>query len=334
MGLADGSIDILVGTHAIFQEKVAYKNLGLAVIDEQHRFGVSQRLLLSAKADRPPHLLVMTATPIPRTLTLTQYGEMDVSRIDEMPPGRTPVETRVISEEKLAEVVAGLGRHIASGGQAYWVCPLVEESEKSDAAAAEERSRLLKQRFGDDRVGLVHGRMKGAEKDSVMARFASGELAVLVATTVIEVGVDVPNATLMVVEGAERFGLAQLHQLRGRVGRGEGKSICLLIRGPNLTDVGRARLGLMRETNDGFRIAEEDLRLRGPGEILGTRQSGEEAFRVATPEEVASLAPIAQSDALLLLDRDGGLKGERGQAARICLYLFERDQAVGLIRSG
>jgi ATP-dependent DNA helicase RecG len=334
MGLADGSIDILVGTHAIFQEKVAYKKLGLAVIDEQHRFGVSQRLLLASKAEHPPHLLVMTATPIPRTLTLTQYGEMDVSRIDEMPPGRTPVETRVISEEKLAEVVAGLGRHIASGGQAYWVCPLVEESEKSDAAAAEERSRLLKQRFGDDRVGLVHGRMKGAEKDSVMARFASGELAVLVATTVIEVGVDVPNATLMVVEGAERFGLAQLHQLRGRVGRGEGKSICLLIRGPNLTDVGRARLGLMRETNDGFRIAEEDLRLRGPGEILGTRQSGEEAFRVATPEEVASLAPIAQSDALLLLDRDGGLKGERGQAARICLYLFERDQAVGLIRSG
>jgi ATP-dependent DNA helicase RecG len=334
MGLADGSIDILVGTHAIFQEKVAYKKLGLAVIDEQHRFGVSQRLLLASKAEHPPHLLVMTATPIPRTLTLTQYGEMDVSRIDEMPPGRTPVETRVISEEKLAEVVAGLGRHIASGGQAYWVCPLVEESEKSDAAAAEERSRLLKQRFGDDRVGLVHGRMKGAEKDSVMARFASGELAVLVATTVIEVGVDVPNATLMVVEGAERFGLAQLHQLRGRVGRGEGKSICLLIRGPNLTEVGRARLGLMRETNDGFRIAEEDLRLRGPGEILGTRQSGEEAFRVASPEEVASLAPIAQSDALLLLDRDGGLKGERGQAARICLYLFERDQAVGLIRSG
>jgi ATP-dependent DNA helicase RecG len=334
MGLADGSIDILVGTHAIFQEKVEYRQLGLAVIDEQHRFGVSQRLLLASKAEHPPHLLVMTATPIPRTLTLTQYGEMDVSRIDEMPPGRTPVETRVISEEKLAEVVAGLGRHIASGGQAYWVCPLVEESEKSDAAAAEERSRLLKQRFGDDRVGLVHGRMKGAEKDSVMARFASGELAVLVATTVIEVGVDVPNATLMVVEGAERFGLAQLHQLRGRVGRGEGKSICLLIRGPNLTDVGRARLGLMRETNDGFRIAEEDLRLRGPGEILGTRQSGEEAFRVATPEEVASLAPIAQSDALLLLDRDGGLKGERGQAARICLYLFERDQAVGLIRSG
>jgi len=334
MGLADGSIDILVGTHAIFQEKVAYKNLGLAVIDEQHRFGVSQRLLLSSKAEHPPHLLVMTATPIPRTLTLTQYGEMDVSRIDEMPPGRSPVETRVISEERLAEVVDGLGRHIAGGGQAYWVCPLVEESEKSDAAAAEERARILRQRFGDDKVGLVHGRMKGPDKDAVMSRFASGDLAVLVATTVIEVGVNVPNATLMIVEGAERFGLAQLHQLRGRVGRGEGKSTCLLIRGQTLTEVGRARLALMRETNDGFRIAEEDLRLRGPGEILGTRQSGEEAFRVATTEDVQALAPVAQSDAQLLLDRDGGLSGPRGQAARICLYLFERDQAVGLLRSG
>src|SRR5687768_3725814 len=334
MGLGDGSIDILVGTHAIFQEKVAYKNLGLAVIDEQHRFGVSQRLLLSAKAERPPHLLVMTATPIPRTLTLTQYGEMDVSRIDEMPPGRTPIETRVISEERLTEVVDGLGRHLANGGQAYWVCPLVEESEKSDAAAAEERSRILRMRFGDDKVGLVHGRMKGLEKDAVMARFAANDLAVLVATTVIEVGVDVPNATLMIVEGAERFGLAQLHQLRGRVGRGTGKSICLLVRGPNLSETARARLALMRETNDGFRIAEEDLRLRGPGEILGTKQSGEVGFRVASAEQVAELAPIAQSDAQLLLDRDGGLAGPRGQAARTCLYLFERDQAVGLIRSG
>jgi len=334
MGLAGGSIDILVGTHAIFQEKVAYKKLGLAVIDEQHRFGVSQRLLLSSKAEHPPHLLVMTATPIPRTLTLTQYGEMDVSRIDEMPPGRTPVETRVISDERLVEVIEGLGRHIADGNQAYWVCPLVEESEKSDAAAAEERARVLRQRFGGDKIGLVHGRMKGPEKDAVMSRFASGELAVLVATTVIEVGVDVPNSTLMIVEGADRFGLAQLHQLRGRVGRGTGKSVCLLIRGQTLSEVGRARLALMRETSDGFRIAEEDLRLRGPGEILGTRQSGEEAFRVATPEDVQTLAPIAQSDAMLLLERDGGLAGPRGQAARICLYLFERDQAVGLLRSG
>jgi ATP-dependent DNA helicase RecG len=334
MGLADGSIDILVGTHAIFQEKVAYKNLGLAVVDEQHRFGVSQRMLLTQKAEHPPHFLVMTATPIPRTLTLTQYGEMDVSRIDEMPPGRTPVETRVISEEKLPDVVDGLGRHIAGGGQAYWVCPLVEESEKTDAAAAEERARILKLRFGEDKVGLVHGRMKGPDKDAVMARFAGGELAVLVATTVIEVGVDVPNATLMIVEGAERFGLAQLHQLRGRVGRGSGKSTCLLIRSQNLTDVGRARLSLMRETNDGFRIAEEDLRLRGPGEILGTKQSGEEAFRVANVADVEELAQVAQDDATLLLDRDGGLSSPRGQAARTCLYLFERDQAVALIRSG
>jgi ATP-dependent DNA helicase RecG len=334
MGLADGSIDILVGTHAIFQEKVAYKNLGLAVIDEQHRFGVSQRLLLSSKAESPPHLLVMTATPIPRTLTLTQYGEMDVSRIDEMPPGRTPVETRVISDERLGEVVDGLARHIAAGGQAYWVCPLVEESAKSDAAAAEDRARILRLRFGDDKVGLVHGRMKGPEKDGVMASFASGRLAVLVATTVIEVGVDVPNATLMIVEGAERFGLAQLHQLRGRVGRGEGKSVCLLLRGNQVSETGRARLALMRETNDGFRIAEEDLRLRGPGEILGTRQSGEAGFRVASPEQVADLAPLAQSDAQLLLDRDGGLDGSRGQAARTCLYLFERDAAVGLLRGG
>jgi ATP-dependent DNA helicase RecG len=334
MGLADGSIDILVGTHAIFQEKVAYKQLGLAVIDEQHRFGVSQRLLLASKAEHPPHLLVMTATPIPRTLTLTQYGEMDVSRIDEMPPGRTPVETRVISEERLPEIIDSLARHLAGGGQSYWVCPLVEESEKSDAAAAEERARVLKLRLGEDRVGLVHGRMKGPDKDAVMARFASGDLAVLVATTVIEVGVDVPNATLMVVEGAERFGLAQLHQLRGRVGRGSGKSVCLLVRGQTLTDVARARLALMRETGDGFRLAEEDLRLRGPGEILGTRQSGEESFRAATPEDVMTLAPVAQNDARLLLDRDGGLSSPRGRAARTCLYLFERDQAVGLLRSG
>lgn len=334
MGLADGSINILVGTHAIFQQHVGYKRLGLIVIDEQHRFGVSQRLLLSEKAEHPPHLLAMTATPIPRTLTLTHYGEMDVSRIDEMPPGRTPIETLVISEGKLVDVVEGLGRHLAAGGQAYWVCPLVEESETVDAAAAEERAALLRARFGLAQVGLVHGRMKGPEKDAVMTSFSSGELGVLVATTVIEVGVDVPNATLIIVEGAERFGLAQLHQLRGRVGRGGGASRCILLRGQNLSETGRARLALMRETNDGFRIAEEDLKLRGPGEILGTRQSGEQAFRVASPEDVAELAPIAQGDARLLLDRDGGLASERGQAARLCLYLFERDSAVGLLRSG
>jgi ATP-dependent DNA helicase RecG len=333
MGLADGSIHILVGTHAIFQEAVGYRNLGLAVVDEQHRFGVAQRMMLAQKAAHPPHLLVMTATPIPRTLTLTQYGEMDVSRLDEMPPGRQPIETRVLSVDRLAEVVDALGRHMDGGGQAYWVCPLVEESEASDQAAAEERARTLRQRFGD-RVGLVHGRMKGPEKDAVMAAFQRNDLAVLVATTVIEVGVDVPNATLMIIEGADRFGLAQLHQLRGRVGRGDQKSICLLLRGNALSETARARLALMRETNDGFRIAEEDLRLRGAGEILGTRQSGEAQFRVATPELLQELAPVAAGDARLLIDRDGGLKGERGQAARNLLYLFERDAAVDLLRSG
>ena len=334
MGLADGSIDILIGTHAIFQEAVAYRRLGLAVVDEQHRFGVAQRMLLQAKAERPPHLLVMTATPIPRTLTLTQYGEMDVSRLDEMPPGRQPIETRVISEARLDEVVDALARHGEAGGQAYWVCPLVEESAKSDLAAAEDRAAALRLRLGEDRVGLVHGRMKGWDKDAAMARFAGGDLAVLVATTVIEVGVDVPNATLMIIEHADRFGLAQLHQLRGRVGRGEGKSTCLLIRGGTLGETARARLALMRDTNDGFRIAEEDLRLRGAGELLGTRQSGEARFRLVTPEQMAELLPVATDDARLLVDRDGGLQGARGEAARIALYLFERDQGVGLLRSG
>jgi ATP-dependent DNA helicase RecG len=305
MGLAAGTIDILVGTHAIFQEAVQYRRLGLVVVDEQHRFGVAQRMMLAAKAERPPHLLVMTATPIPRTLTLAQYGEMDVSRLDEMPPGRQPIETRVIAQDKLPDVIAALGRHMEAGGQAYWVCPLVEESEASDQAAAEERARILQLRFGD-RVGLVHGRMKGPDKDAVMAAFASGKVAVLVATTVIEVGVDVPNATLIIIEGADRFGLAQLHQLRGRVGRGTGKSICLLLRGDALSETGRARLALMRETNDGFRIAEEDLRLRGGGEILGTKQSGEAQFRLAKPEQIAELIGPATDDARLLVDRDGG----------------------------
>jgi ATP-dependent DNA helicase RecG len=333
MGLADGSIDILVGTHAIFQEAVQYRRLGLAVVDEQHRFGVAQRMMLAAKAERPPHLLVMTATPIPRTLTLAQYGEMDVSRLDEMPPGRQPIETRVLSAERLPEVIDALGRHLDGGGQAYWVCPLVEESEASDQAAAEERAQLLQLRFGGQ-VGLVHGRMKGPDKDAVMASFQRGEVAVLVATTVIEVGVDVPNATLMIIEGADRFGLAQLHQLRGRVGRGSAKSVCLLLRGEALSETSRARLALMRETNDGFRIAEEDLRLRGGGEILGTRQSGEAQFRLASPEQISELIPIATDDARLLIDRDGGLSGARGQAARLLLYLFERDAAVNLLRSG
>jgi len=333
MGLASGEIDILVGTHAIFQDAVGYKDLGLVVVDEQHRFGVAERMLLSAKGRVPPHLLAMTATPIPRTLTLAQYGEMDQSQLDEMPPGREPIETRVISGDRLDEVVNALGRHLAEGKQAYWVCPLVEESETSDLAAAEARAAALAARFGD-RVALVHGRMRPQEKDAVMADFAAAKTGVLVATTVIEVGVDVPNATLIVIEHADRFGLAQLHQLRGRVGRGGGHSICLLVRGSALSETSRARLALMRETNDGFRIAEEDLRLRGAGELLGTRQSGEAVFRLATPEMLGELLPTATDDARLLIDRDGGLEGPRGQAARTALYLFERDAGVALLRSG
>lgn len=333
MGLADGSIDILVGTHAIFQEAVGYKDLGLVVVDEQHRFGVAERLMLANKGVTTPHLLAMTATPIPRTLTLAQYGEMDVSKLDEMPPGRQPIETRVISEDRLDEVVNALGRHMSEGGQAYWVCPLVEESEKIDLAAAEARAAALQERFGE-RVGLVHGRMKPAEKDAVMTAFAGGRLSVLVATTVIEVGVDVPNATLIVIEAADRFGLAQLHQLRGRVGRGGGLSRCLLIRGSAMSETTRARLALMRETNDGFRIAEEDLRLRGGGELLGTRQSGEVGFKLAPPEMLSDLLECAHDDTRLLIDRDGGLQGERGQAARVALYLFDRDAGVQLLRSG
>ncbi len=333
MGLADGSIDILIGTHAIFQEAVGYRDLGLVVVDEQHRFGVAQRMMLQAKATVPPHLLVMTATPIPRTLTLAQYGEMDVSRLDEMPPGREPIETRVLSEDRLDEVVDALARHLSAGKQAYWVCPLVEESEKSDLAAAEARAEALRMRFGE-RVGLVHGRMKPLEKDAVMGDFAAARTGVLVATTVIEVGVDVPNATLIVIEAADRFGLAQLHQLRGRVGRGGGRSVCLLLRGNALSETSRARLALMRESNDGFRIAEEDLRLRGAGELLGTRQSGEAGFRLATPDMLGDLLPIANADARLLIDRDGGLTGPRGQAARTALYLFERDAGVSRLRSG
>ena len=333
MGLADGSIHILVGTHAIFQEAVTYKALAVAVIDEQHRFGVSQRLMLSRKGRGVPHLLVMTATPIPRSLALAAYGEMDSSILDELPPGRTPVETRVISQERLPEIIDGVARHLAAGKQAFWVCPLVEESENSDLAAAEQRAAELKLRFGEQ-VAVVHGRMRGPEKDAVMERFIAGDTRLLVATTVIEVGVDVPNASLMIIEAADRFGLAQLHQLRGRVGRGAEKSVCLLVRSTVIGETARARLALMRETNDGFRIAEEDLKLRGAGEMLGTRQSGESPFRVATPEQVRELIGVAADDARLLLDRDGGLDGPRGQAARIALYLFERDAGVATLRGG
>ena len=333
MGLMDGSIQICVGTHAIFQETVAYRNLAMVVIDEQHRFGVGQRLLLTQKGKRTPHCLAMTATPIPRTLTLAQYGEMDVSRLDEMPPGRQPIDTRVVAVERMDDVAGALGRHLATGQQAYWVCPMVRESETDDLAAAEARYAEMKLRFGDV-VEMVHGQLRPEAKDAAMERFVRGEAKLLVATTVIEVGVDVPNATLMVIEQADRFGLAQLHQLRGRVGRGSGKSTCLLLRGEALSETARERLALMRETQDGFRLAEEDLRLRGGGELLGTRQSGDTPFRIATLEQISELLPLAHDDARLLMERDGGLTAERGEAARLLLYLFERDYGVQLLRGG
>ncbi len=333
MGLLDGSIQLVVGTHALFQDAVAYKNLGMVVIDEQHRFGVGQRLMLTQKGKRTPHCLAMTATPIPRTLTLAQYGEMDVSRLDEMPPGRQPIDTRVVALERIGDVVGALDRHLAGGAQAYWVCPMVRELESEDIAAAEARYAELTVRFGDT-VALVHGQLRPEAKDAAMERFVRGEAKLLVATTVIEVGVDVPNATLMVIEQAERFGLAQLHQLRGRVGRGADKSTCLLLRGDALSETARERLALMRETQDGFRLAEEDLRLRGGGELLGTRQSGDTPFRVASLEQIQRLLPVAHDDARLLMERDGGLTGERGEAARLLLYLFERDWGVQLLRGG
>ncbi len=336
MGLLDGSIHIVVGTHAIFQDAVSYKNLGLVVIDEQHRFGVSQRLMLAQKGKVTPHTLAMTATPIPRTLTLAQYGEMEVSRLDEMPPGRQPIDTRVLPLERLDEIVSAVGRHVESGQQAYWVCPMVRDSENQtdDIAAAEARYAALKERFGDD-VVLVHGQLASELKDAGMGRFASGDAKLLVATTVIEVGVDVPNATLMVIEQAERFGLAQLHQLRGRVGRGSEKSTCLLLRGNELSETGKQRLALMRESQDGFYLAEEDLRLRGGGELLGTRQSGDEAFNIASLEQITRLLPIAHDDAKLLVESEGGLEGSsRGEAARLVLYLLERDWGVQTLRGG
>lgn len=333
MGLLDGSIDIVVGTHAIFQDTVEYRNLALVVIDEQHRFGVGQRLMLARKGRRTPHTLAMTATPIPRTLTLAQYGEMDVSRLDELPPGRQAIDTRVVSVERIADVAGALARHFETGQQAYWVCPMVRESETDDIAAAEARFAALKERFGED-VVLVHGQLRPEAKDAAMERFAAGEARLLVATTVIEVGVDVPNATLMVIEQAERFGLAQLHQLRGRVGRGSEKSTCLLLRGNSLSETARQRLALMRETQDGFRLAEEDLELRGGGELLGTRQSGDTPFRIASLEQIQKLLPLAHDDARLLMERDGGLSGKRGEAARQLLYLFERDWGVQLLRGG
>jgi ATP-dependent DNA helicase RecG len=330
--LAAGDIHIMIGTHALFQEEVAFRDLALAVIDEQHRFGVHQRLELAAKG-QAVDVLVMTATPIPRTLLLTAYGDMDGSRLDEKPPGRQPVDTRVLPLARMDDVITGVARAIKGGARVYWVCPLVEESENSDLAAAEDRHRHLTQLFGE-RVGLVHGKMKGPAKDKVMAEFAEGTLDILVATTVIEVGVNVPEATIMVIEHAERFGLAQLHQLRGRVGRGTGASTCLLLYDAPLSENAKARLEIMRATEDGFLIAEEDLRLRGGGEVLGTRQSGLPEFALADLSIHGELLAAARDDSRLILERDPELKSPRGEALRVLLYLFDRDAAVKTLRSG
>jgi ATP-dependent DNA helicase RecG len=330
--LAAGEIDLVVGTHALFQESVVFRDLGLAVVDEQHRFGVHQRLALTSKGEAVD-LLVMTATPIPRTLVLAFFGDMDVSALHEKPPGRQPIDTRVIALERLDEVVAGVGRAIAGGQRAYWICPLVEESEALDVAAAEARFEALRHLFGDA-VGLVHGRMKGPEKDAAMERFQRGETKALVATTVVEVGVDVAEATIMVIEHAERFGLAQLHQLRGRVGRGAARSSCLLLYKGPLGEAARARLEILRESEDGFRIAEEDLRLRGEGEVLGSRQSGAPGFRLAKLEIHGSLLALARRQAETALAASANLSGEANRPLRLLLYLFERDEAARLLEAG
>jgi ATP-dependent DNA helicase RecG len=327
-----GEIDLVVGTHALFQDEVAFRDLALAIVDEQHRFGVHQRLALARKGEAVD-MLVLTATPIPRTLVLTFFGDMEISELREKPAGRQPIDTRTLPLSRLNEVVAAVGRALADGQRIYWVCPLVEDSETTDLAAAEERFAALKQHFGDA-VDLVHGRMKGADKDRAMERFAAGETKVLVATTVIEVGVDVPAATVMVIEHAERFGLAQLHQLRGRVGRGQGRSTCLLLYRAPLGETAKARLAILRDTEDGFRIAEEDLRLRGEGDVLGTRQSGMPGFRVARIEVHGKLVAAARDDAALILSRDPELGSPRGEALRCLLYLFERDEAIRLLRAG
>ncbi|MGO4738445.1 ATP-dependent DNA helicase RecG [Bosea sp. 2KB_26] len=330
--LASGEIAIVVGTHALFQEGVVFHDLALAVVDEQHRFGVHQRLMLGSKGEAVD-VLVMTATPIPRTLALTWFGDMDVSVLAEKPAGRKPISTRAISLERYDEVVGAVGRALEAGAQVYWVCPLVQESDTLDVAAAQERFEELRGHFGA-RVGLLHGQMPGREKDAAMAAFVAGETRILVSTTVIEVGVDVPNASVMVIEHAERFGLAQLHQLRGRIGRGSAASTCLLLYKGPLGPVAEARLTIMRETEDGFRIAEEDLRLRGEGEVLGTRQSGSPDWRVARPEIDGDLLAAARDDARLLIERDPHLAAERGEAVRTLLYLFERDVAIRLLRAG
>jgi ATP-dependent DNA helicase RecG len=330
--LGAGDIDLLVGTHALFQEGVEFRDLAFAVVDEQHRFGVHQRLALADKGNAVD-LLVMTATPIPRTLVLTFFGDMEVSELRSKPAGRQPIDTRTVSLTRIEEVVEAIGRGIKDGARAYWICPLIEESELVDLAAAEDRFAFLQERFGK-RVGLVHGRMRPAEKDSAMENFASGKIQVLVSTTVVEVGVDVPEATIMVIEHAERFGLAQLHQLRGRVGRGAGKSTCLLLYKAPLGESAKRRLTTMRDTEDGFRIAEEDLALRGEGEVLGTRQSGLPGFKIASHEHHAALMEAARNDAALILSRDPALAGPRSDALRILLHLFECEDAVRLIEAG
>ncbi len=331
--LAAGDIHILVGTHAVFQKDIVFNDLRLAVIDEQHRFGVAQRMELGAKG-RAVDVLVMTATPIPRSLALAQYGDMDVSVLDEKPPGRTPVQTALVSTNRMDEVVEKLRKAVADGRQAYWVCPLVEESEVVDMTAAEERFKRLRAALGEGVVGLVHGQMPPADKDAAMARFVAGDTKVLVATTVIEVGVNVPNASIMMVEHAERFGLAQLHQLRGRVGRGAAASTCLLLYQSPLSESGQRRLGILRETEDGFRISEEDLAMRGAGDVIGTAQSGLPRFRIADLERQGAQMAVAQTDARALLNDDPKLESARGKAARTLLWLMEQDKAIRLISVG
>ena len=331
--LADGEIGILVGTHAVFQADVVFADLRLAIVDEQHRFGVRQRLELSKKG-AAADVLVMTATPIPRSLALAQYGDMEVSLLDEKPPGRKPITTAVLSDGRMEEVIDHLRRAMAEGRQCYWVCPLVEESEVMDLTAAEDRFKHLRAALGEGNVGLVHGQMPPLEKDAAMAAFQAGETRVLVATTVIEVGVNVPNATIMVIERAETFGLAQLHQLRGRVGRGDAKSTCLLLYRAPLNETGRRRLEVLRETEDGFRIAETDLEMRGAGDLIGTAQSGLPVFQVADLERQAALMAVAQSDARKLLAEDATLESERGRAARTLLWLMRQDEALRLISVG
>ncbi|TXI00749.1 MAG: ATP-dependent DNA helicase RecG, partial [Rhizobium sp.] len=330
--IASGEAQIIIGTHALFQDSVAYANLMLAVVDEQHRFGVHQRLRLTAKGISP-HMLVMTATPIPRTLVLAAFGDMDVSKLTEKPAGRKPIQTITIPNERTGDIVARLRSALSEGKKAYWICPLVEESEESDLMSVEERHETLTKALGPG-IGLIHGRMSGPEKDAVMMAFKNGEIRLLVATTVVEVGVDVPDATIMVIEHAERFGLAQLHQLRGRVGRGDEASTCILLYKGPLGETGHARLSIMRDTEDGFRIAEEDLKLRGEGELLGTRQSGTPGFRIASLEAHADLLEIARKDAAYLIERDPDLTSERGAAVRTLLYLFRRDEAIRFLRAG